>query len=81
MFFNNKYKKIISIFIVVSFLTPSLLLIQPQKTEAYGVDTIGGPSQVVSTVLEKIEVGLQKISTFTDTMIKSKEFILDGIAW
>ena len=80
LFQNNKFKKIISTFLVVTFLVPTLFLAQPKQTDAWA-DTIGGPSGIISAVLDKISVGYEKISTALAIYDDNKERVLDGIAW
>ena len=83
MFFNNKYKRIISIFLVVTFLVPSLLLTQPKETNAgLPVTDVGNTAvNIASKILEKLQVGYQALSEALEWADNNKEFVLDGIAW
>lgn len=83
MFFqNNKFKKIISTFLIVTFLVPSLFLAQPKQTNASAfADFIGGPANVISQVWNKLQTGYAALSEAYAFALKNKDLILDGIAW
>ncbi len=84
MFFQkNKFKKIISTFLVVTFLVPSLFLAQPKKAEAISVVEVGGNliTNIKSTVQSTLQTGYDTITSSATWSTWTKDNILDGIAW
>ncbi|MCK5285677.1 MAG: hypothetical protein KAJ58_00405 [Candidatus Pacebacteria bacterium] len=83
MFFNKKYKKIISIFLVTSFLVPSLLFTQPNKVDAATTVTDPGNTgiSIINMIKNGISVGFDKIASAAAWATENKEFVLDGLAW
>ena len=79
--FNQKFTKIISLFLVLTFLVPSLLFIKPKKTEAIFADWIGGSSGIISATYDAVSIGYDAIVSAASWAMKNKEFVLDTIAW
>ena len=83
MFFNKKYKKIISSFLIIAFLVPSLFLTQPNKSEAISVVEVGANlvTNIINTVENTLQTGFEIITSGATWSTWIKDNILDGIAW
>ncbi|MFH0846345.1 MAG: hypothetical protein V1851_03050 [Patescibacteria group bacterium] len=82
MFFQNtKFHKTISFFLMMGFLSSSLFLSKPKKSEAFwGIgDTVVEVGQnVITNVLNTAETIIQTGIQYAQ---ENKDFVLDGIAW
>ncbi len=81
LFQNKKLQKIISIFLVVTFLCPVLLFTPTKKSTAYGIDSIGGVAGIISSILDGISNAYSKLAAAAQVYLENKEAVLDGLAW
>ncbi len=73
------YKKITTLILILSFVLPATFLTVPSKTHAFGLDTIGGPSNIINVGFSAISAGFDAISSVAQTSLAFKEYVLDPL--